>query len=60
MATVGINNSTNAALLAVRILGVADKKYQQAMADYQKGMSDEVEVKAQKLREIGWEAYLQK
>lgn len=60
VATVGINNSTNAGILAVRILGTSDGKYQQAMADFMKGMCDEVEAKAEKLREVGWEAYLQK
>lgn len=60
VATVGINNSTNAALLAVRILGASDAGYQQAMADYMQGMCDEVEQKAAKLKEIGWKAYLEK
>ncbi|KAF4461352.1 phosphoribosylaminoimidazole carboxylase [Fusarium albosuccineum] len=60
VSTVGINNSTNAGLLAVRILGAGDAKYRQAMADYQKTMSDEVEVKAAKLQEIGWKEYLEK
>ncbi|KAI9167138.1 phosphoribosylaminoimidazole carboxylase [Paramyrothecium foliicola] len=58
VATVGINNSTNAGMLAVRILGTGDAKYRKAMADYMQQMCDEVEVKAAKLREIGWEAYL--
>ncbi|KAK2606232.1 hypothetical protein QQS21_003403 [Conoideocrella luteorostrata] len=58
VATVGINNSTNAALLAVRILGCSDQKYGQAMAKYMKNMSDEVVTKAAKLEELGWEEYL--
>lgn len=60
VATVGINNSTNAAMLAVRILGTSNSGYRQAMADYMKSMSDEVEVKAGRLSEIGWKAYLEK
>jgi phosphoribosylaminoimidazole carboxylase len=60
VATVGINNSTNAALLAVKILGCSDQGYSQAMADYMKGMSDEVEAKAARLQEIGWKEYLKK
>ena len=44
----GINNSTNAALLAVKILGSSDPAYRQAMADYMGGMSKEVEAKAEK------------
>jgi len=60
VAVVGINNSTNAALLAVRILGSSDVGYRQAMADYMKGMSDEVEVKATRLKEIGWKAFMER
>lgn len=60
VATVGINNSTNAGLLAVRILGTGDAKYRQAMAAYMDGMCDEVEAKAARLGEIGWQAYLEK
>lgn len=60
VATVGINNSTNAAMLAVRILGTSDEGYRQAMADYMHAMEQEVHGKAAKLGEIGWEAYLKK
>lgn len=60
VATVGINNSTNAGLLAVKILGCSDVEYSAAMGRYMRNMSDEVEVKAGKLEEIGWEAYLAK
>ena len=60
VATVGINNSTNAGMLAVRILGSADEGYRKKMADYMKEMSDEVEGKAARLGEIGWKAYLEK
>ena len=60
VATVGINNSMNAGILAVRILGSGDAGYRKAMADYMKTMSDEVEAKAARLQEIGWEAYLEK
>ncbi|KAJ4329230.1 hypothetical protein N0V84_000356 [Fusarium piperis] len=60
VATVGINNSTNAGLLAVRILGTGEAKYRQAMADYIASMGVEVEAKAARLQEIGWKAYLEK
>ncbi|RKU45298.1 phosphoribosylaminoimidazole carboxylase ade2 [Coniochaeta pulveracea] len=60
VATVGINNSTNAGLLAVRILGASDAGYQKAMAEFMEGMREEVEAKAAKLAEIGWKAYLEK
>ena len=58
VATVGINNSTNAALLAVKILGSSDEVYRNTMANYMKNMSDEVEFKANKLRDLGWKEYL--
>jgi phosphoribosylaminoimidazole carboxylase len=60
VATVGINNSTNAGMLSVRILGTGDAKYRKAMADYMVSMGEEVEGKAAKLQEIGWKAYLEK
>jgi phosphoribosylaminoimidazole carboxylase len=60
VATVGINNSTNAALLAVKILGSSDSTYREAMANYMKNMGIEVEAKAAKLQAIGWEKYLDK
>ena len=37
-----INNSTNAALLAVRILGAADPRYLAAMQQYMDDMEAEV------------------
>ena len=58
VATVGINNATNAALLAVKIMESSDRRYSDAMADYMKGMSDEVEAKAARLRDVGWREYL--
>lgn len=60
VATVAINNSTNAALLAVRILGAHDPKYVTAMSQYMSGMEAEVLTKAEKLEEMGYEAYLKK
>ncbi|KAF0332485.1 phosphoribosylaminoimidazole carboxylase [Colletotrichum sp. SAR11_59] len=59
VATVGINNSTNAALLAVKILGSSSLEYQQKMAQYMSNMSTEVEQKAAKLQSVGWKAYLE-
>ena len=59
VATVGINNSTNAALLAIKILGSSDQGYRKAMAEYMKGMSDEVEAKAARLQDVGWKEYLE-
>jgi phosphoribosylaminoimidazole carboxylase len=57
-ATVGINNSTNAALLAVRILGSFVPAYQDKMRRYQLDMEEQVIVKGGKLREVGDVEYL--
>lgn len=58
VATVAINNATNAGLLAVRMLGVADSGLQARMAQYQEDTRDTVLVKAEKLEKDGWESYL--
>ncbi|ORX37484.1 carboxylase [Piromyces finnis] len=57
VATVAINNSTNAALLAVRILGSSIPKYLDKMVKYQTNMNEEVLVKVDKLEKVGWENY---
>ncbi|PFH63074.1 hypothetical protein XA68_18211 [Ophiocordyceps unilateralis] len=58
VATVGINNATNAALLAVKILGVHYVEYRDKMRRYMEGLRSEVEGKAAKLEEVGYQAYL--
>ncbi|KAK4449350.1 Phosphoribosylaminoimidazole carboxylase [Podospora aff. communis PSN243] len=57
-ATVGINNSTNAALLAIRILGSFMPGYHEKMKDYQRDMEEAVIEKGTKLREGGDVKYL--
>ena len=42
VATVAIDNATNAALLALRILATADPKIAKKMSDYQKNMKQKV------------------
>lgn len=54
----GINNSTNAALLAIRILGSFMPEYQAQMKKYQLEMEEQVIVKGTKLREGGDVQYL--
>ncbi|KWU46300.1 Phosphoribosylaminoimidazole carboxylase [Rhodotorula sp. JG-1b] len=56
-ATVGINNSTNAALLAIRILSTYQPQLQTALSEYAHNLEDEVLAKVGKLEEIGWDAY---
>ncbi|XP_010509286.1 PREDICTED: phosphoribosylaminoimidazole carboxylase, chloroplastic-like [Camelina sativa] len=58
VATVAINNATNAALLAVRMLGISDTDLVSRMSQYQKDMRDENMVKGEKLEREGWESYL--
>nr|P50504.1 RecName: Full=Phosphoribosylaminoimidazole carboxylase; AltName: Full=AIR carboxylase; Short=AIRC [Schwanniomyces occidentalis]AAA96380.1 phosphoribosylaminoimidazole carboxylase [Schwanniomyces occidentalis] len=57
VATVAINNSTNAALLAVRILGAYDYKWLNEMNQYMNNMENEVLAKAERLEEVGYEKY---
>lgn len=57
VATVAINNSTNAALLAVRILGASNVRLQKALLDYQESSREEVITKIGKLEDVGWEQY---
>ncbi|RDW77976.1 phosphoribosylaminoimidazole carboxylase [Coleophoma crateriformis] len=57
VATVAINNSINAALLAARILGSYDVELRQKLERYAKDMESEVLGKAEKLEGAGWEKY---
>ncbi|KAJ9361786.1 hypothetical protein DTO280E4_3619 [Paecilomyces variotii] len=54
VATVGINNSTNAALLAIRILAITDPKYAIAIEEYRANMEQVVLQKGERLNELGW------
>ncbi|KAI1858975.1 uncharacterized protein JN550_012237 [Neoarthrinium moseri] len=58
-ATIGINNSTNAALEAIRILGTSYPEYAERMKAYQRGLKTDVYAKDRKLQAHGWKAYLQ-
>ncbi|KAB2058941.1 hypothetical protein ES319_A11G267900v1 [Gossypium barbadense] len=58
VATVAVNNATNAGLLAVRMLGVGDADLLARMNQYQEDTRDHVLTKAEKLRKDGWEVYL--
>ena len=57
MATVAINNSVNAALLAARILGVDDKEARMKVAAYMTEMEMGVLDKAGRIESLGWEEY---
>ncbi|KAJ2791702.1 phosphoribosylaminoimidazole carboxylase ade2 [Coemansia guatemalensis] len=57
VATVAINNSVNAALLAVRIIGASCPTYLDAMAQYMDDMRVGVEKKIDRLETTGWKEY---
>lgn len=58
VATVAINNSTNAGLLAVRALANGIPHLLDAMDHYMGSLERDVMAKVQKLDEVGWEKYL--
>jgi phosphoribosylaminoimidazole carboxylase len=57
VATVAINNSVNAALLAARILGTSDVATFARLEEYMKKMEDEVVEKKGRLESVGWKDY---
>ncbi|KAJ7039375.1 phosphoribosylaminoimidazole carboxylase [Mycena alexandri] len=57
VATVAINNGTNAGLLAVRILAAGMPRLVDAMEEYMRNMEAEVLGKVEKLATVGWESY---
>ena len=57
MATVAVNNSTNAALLAIRILGSAIPRIAMQVEAYTDQMECEVNAKNERMRELGWLEY---
>jgi phosphoribosylaminoimidazole carboxylase len=57
VATVAINNSTNAALLAIRILGASNPRLREGMEHYLQNLEGEVMAKVETLDHVGWEAY---
>lgn len=57
MATVAINNGTNAGLLSVRILAAGNPRLIREMENYLKQLENEVLEKVEKLEEYGWVTY---
>ena len=58
VATVGINASKNAALLALQILGISDENIAEKMKKYKEGLKSSIEIKNQKISELGYKEYL--
>jgi phosphoribosylaminoimidazole carboxylase len=57
VATVGIGNSTNAAILAARIVGTSEAKVQEWVANHLQRMDDENMEKEHRLQREGWKIY---
>ena len=58
VATVSINGSVNAALLAVKMLSMTDDSLVEKLAAYSVEMKDAVSAKADKLDKLGYEEYI--
>ena len=59
VATVAIDGSTNAALLAAEMLAISDDELHQKLKDYRAKMKDGVIKKAEKLDKLGAKAYIE-
>lgn len=59
VATVGIDNAKNAALLAVQILGRKYPDIEQKLVEYRKKQSEKTVEKNKKLGELGWRKFLE-
>lgn len=59
VATVGINASRNAALLALQILGTADEEVAQKLAEFKESLKSSIEKKNKRISELGYEKYLE-
>ncbi len=57
VATVAINGGTNAGLLAVKMLAVADESLNKKLKEYTKNMKEQVEKKDALLQEKGYKNY---
>jgi 5-(carboxyamino)imidazole ribonucleotide mutase len=57
VATVAVNGSFNAGLLAVEILGLADPQLREQLSSYRQGLAAKVEEKDSRLRELGYRRY---
>ncbi len=58
VATVAVNGAKNAGILAASILGAGDPEILDIVRAYKEKMKGEVMAKAEKLEEIGYEAYI--
>lgn len=59
VATVGVDNVRNGALLAIQILATSDKKLEKKLIEYKKSLAENVEKNSKKLKEIGLEKFVE-
>lgn len=59
VATVAINGAKNAGILAAKIVAIKDEKIKESVKTYMEDMKNEVEVKAEKVEELGYIKYLE-
>ena len=59
VATVGVDNVRNAALLALQILATSDKKLEKKLIEYKKSLAENIEKKSKKLKEIGLQKFIE-
>jgi 5-(carboxyamino)imidazole ribonucleotide mutase len=58
VATMAIDGSKNAGLLAIQILATADEKLAKKLANYKKTLAAGVNAKAEELKKVGYKKYL--
>ena len=59
VATVAINGGANAGILAAKILAASDPELLKKVKDYSRSLKEDVEKKADRLKELGYEAYME-
>nr|WP_269059929.1 5-(carboxyamino)imidazole ribonucleotide mutase [Iocasia fonsfrigidae] len=59
VATVALNGAKNAGLLAIQILGTADKKLRDKFKEYKNRMAEKVTETAAALEKLGYQKYLE-
>jgi 5-(carboxyamino)imidazole ribonucleotide mutase len=60
VATVAINGGKNAGILAAKMLATSDAELLQKVKDYALTLKEEVKTKNEKLKKVGYEAYMEK
>ena len=58
VATVGINNSKNAAILATKIIALNNTNVQEKLSNYKRELEENVSDKNEKINKIGYKQYL--